>query len=493
MAKKKKSVQLKPAPVKADPSTAQYETSPTLETQKIGNLLSTPVGMGALLIGVPLLVRLLHFLFMLPNPLFRTVVMMDASWYHQQALAIVSGDFAPPDGFFRPPFYSFFLAFVYMVFKPTMNIMMVRLFQCCLGSLNCYLTFRLGERLFSRRVAWIGWIIMAFYGPLFFFDNELLSPVWEVFFNLVLLLSLTFAEGNTSMKWWALAGFCLGMSSITRANILPFLPVMVVWLVWRTKRWLAFEEWRRPALVAVVLALLPGVLVGVRNKVGYGQFIFIAHQGGLTFHVSNNPQADGLSPILPGRPDFTQSDATRIVADETKNPAPSPGQVAEYFSRKATTFIKENPGRFLMLTLKRSYYFLFSSFEGANNIDFDSYAKDSVPKMLFFWRLGRFYFPSGLVIPLMWCGLAMSLPRWRRLSILYLYLFLQFASFVFFFVVARFRLPSVPIWTLFAGQALTAQIGNRNMTQTQFKVFAAALVLLVLLVNADPWGASVRS
>lgn len=488
--KKRRSVQ--PKPVEAVASVQVAEHSPSWESQMIGNLFRTPFGTIAVLIGVPLLVRLLHFLFMLPSPLFRTVVMMDATWYHQQAIAMTHGMFAPPEGFFRPPFYAFFLALVYLVFKPTVGILAVRLIQCVLGSVNCFLAFRLGERFFSRRVGWIGWLICSLYGPLFFFDNELLSPVWEVFFNLCLLLALSRAEGNTSKKWWALAGLCLGMSSITRANILPFLPVMIFWLVWRTRRWWAFDEWTRPALLAVVLALAPGLLVGVRNKIGYGEFIFIAHQGGLTFYVSNNPEADGLCPVLPGKPDFTQSDAARMVADETNNPDPSPGQVADYFSRKARTYIKENPGRFLLITLKRCYHFLFSSFEAANNVEFDFYGRESVPKMLLFWRLGRFYFPSGLVLPLMWCGIILSLTRWRRLSILYLYLLVQFASFALFFVVARFRLPSVPIWALFAGQALTAQIGNRNMTRKQFARVGIVFLILLVLVNADPWGASAR-
>jgi tetratricopeptide (TPR) repeat protein len=59
-----------------------------------------------------------------------------------------------------------------------------------------------------------------------------------------------------------------------------------------------------------------------------------------------------------------------------------------------------------------------------------------------------------VLAPVAFAGLAIGLRRWRRLSLLYLFLALYAASVIIFFVVSRLQLPAVPVLAVFAGLAV---------------------------------------
>jgi 4-amino-4-deoxy-L-arabinose transferase-like glycosyltransferase len=92
------------------------------------------------------------------------------------------------------------------------------------------LIFLFAKKLFNRTIGVIGSIIACFYAPFIHFDAELELPVLEVFFDLLLLLLLLNAGTKLKKRWWLLAGITMGLSAITRPNILIFVPFVLLWI-----------------------------------------------------------------------------------------------------------------------------------------------------------------------------------------------------------------------------------------------------------------------
>ena len=70
------------------------------------------------------------------------------------------------------------------------------MFQACLGAVTCGLTVLLGCRLFDRSTGLLAGLMTAFYGPLIFFESELLGSGWAAFWAVSLLLLLDRARAT---------------------------------------------------------------------------------------------------------------------------------------------------------------------------------------------------------------------------------------------------------------------------------------------------------
>src|SRR5262249_6766199 len=131
-----------------------------------------------------LAVRLLY-LCQYANAPFFWVPSLDALYHDLLARAIAAGRSDPP-AYFPAPLYYYFLSAIYKLFGH--SFWAARVIQAVIGSASCVLLYRLGCRLFGPTVALLAGVTMALYGPLVFFDGELLTPVLEVCLDLCFLL-----------------------------------------------------------------------------------------------------------------------------------------------------------------------------------------------------------------------------------------------------------------------------------------------------------------
>jgi len=106
-----------------------------------------------------------------------------------------------------------------------------KLIQAVLGAVTCVLTYRLGERLFDRRTGAVAGFAVALYGPLIFFEGELLAGGWAAFWSvtLVLLFLRAHAERTVRLCFWL--GVCGALSVLTRPTFLPFFVTGCLWLL----------------------------------------------------------------------------------------------------------------------------------------------------------------------------------------------------------------------------------------------------------------------
>lgn len=396
-------------------------------------------------------VRFLYLSQYAGSPFF-WVPALDSLYHDLLAREIVAGK-AGSEPFFRAPLYYYFLAGVYKLFG--YSFWAARLVQALIGSGSCVLLYLLGLRVFRPTVALIAAATMALYGPLVFFDGELLTPVLELFLDLgFLLLTLRAVESGSPRDALA-AGLVLGLSAIARPNILVAAPLAAFWLrpPTPTRPHAHTAGWRLALLLAAGACVAPG-LVTARNYALSGDPVFIASQGGINLFLGNRPEADGYTPSTPTRYEFQgeYEDSVKLygerAAEEALGRRLSASEAQRYWIGKVAQWWREDPGAALRLTWKK-WVLAWTHREVRNNHAFEYIRAEFAPYLWLapvgFWYAG----PFGIL------GMLLAWRESRHARFLTGFVLLYVLSFVAFFVADRYRLPVVPVLLLFAAYAVT--------------------------------------
>jgi 4-amino-4-deoxy-L-arabinose transferase-like glycosyltransferase len=339
------------------------------------------------------------------DPLFYQPI-MDALYHHQWAVAIVQGDWIGSEAFFRAPGYPYFLALIYKIFG--VNLLIARIVQIVVGSVNCVLTAKIGTVLFRKKVGIIAGFAACVYPLLIYFDGELLIPTLLVFF-ILLGFYITFThKKKIASRWrWLLNGIVWGFAAITRPNILLFLVTVPVWLLKTFK-----HHWKTALLfgaIGVAVIILP---VTTRNRIVSKEIVLIAWQGGTNFYIGNNPHADGYTAIAPGtRMTWWggYNDMKHIAEQETGRELTG-GEIDLYWLKQGLSFFVEQPGKALVLLIKKAYLF-FSGVELSNNRDIYFFTRLTFLKYLM-TNVSFFQFPFGVLFPLGLVGIFLVFKNW---------------------------------------------------------------------------------
>lgn len=190
--------------------------------------------------------------------------------------------------------------------------------------------YQLGLLYFNRTIASIAALLFAFW------------PVWIAFTTVpnselpfVTLMVWAFvAHGTRKMPHWArtvLSTALLVAAAFMRPTILPLIALLP----------LLDQPFRKPAqtVLHVVLALVVAAILltpwAERNRTVFGEPVLIATNFGPNLWMGNNPRSDGAYMPMP------ETNTRNEVVRDT------------YYKDLALDFIRENPGRYLRLCLKR--------------------------------------------------------------------------------------------------------------------------------------------
>jgi tetratricopeptide (TPR) repeat protein len=434
--------------------------------------------------------RIIYLLQVKSNPHFFSPT-MDPLYHDVWAQNIANGNWIGTKVFFRAPFYPYFLAAVYKIFGH--NYVIPRLIQHLLGSFSCVLIYFLAKNLFNRKVAIISGIFAASYGMLMYFEDELLLDSFLVFFDLLLILFLLKAKENAKLSRWFVCGIILGLSAITRPNILFFIPFVWLWIFLIFKKERPFKKiftYSASFLLGSVLMISP---VALRNLLAGGDLVLIASQGGINFYIGNNKNSDGMSAIF-YKEDWQYRDFQQMAEKETERSL-KPSEISNYYYRKGIDFLLRNPSFAFKLWVKKLYVFWNKS-EISNNQDiyfFRRYSSLIRILPLGFWLIG----PLGLV------GMILSLltvrrseksdfsqieKRKKKIVLPILFVFSYMITVVMFFVTARFRLPVIPFLIIFSGFALVWLVERILKKDFSFVVlFFIFLLPFSILVNSNAY------
>ena len=438
-------------------------------------------------------------------------LLTDQRSYDGLAMSILRGEgFSFPQPwypFYFPPgtptafwsfLYSLIVAGVYAIFGP--HPLAMRLFQAVAGGLLLpAMVYRLTHTLFSlspilppsrsRRLPLIAAACAAVYGYFIMYAATIMT---ETFTLVALLWSLEVAlrvgadlRAGRPPSWGLILqlGLSLGLATLLRQSVLPWVPVLFLWLLLNVYTYtrshartlsLAPSLSRSPSLSSLLLRLLVAGLILVaciapftyRNYRVYGEFLLLNSNTGYAMYSAQHPM-HGTS--------FREFDAAPLPSGlEGLNEA----QMDRVLLRQGFQFILDDPGRYLLLSLSRvRAYFEFWP------------TRDTT----LFHNLGRVG-SFGLFLPFMLYGLYLNLKSTSRRvgesaanqrvgesrltqyavritepsSLLYLFLVFYSLMHILTWAMVRYRLPVDAVLLPFAALALE-NIGDAMCWRTLSK------------------------
>ena len=428
------------------------------------------------------LIRLIYLIQSRSNPSFY-FPMVDEQWHFNWAKDIITGNFWGSEAYFRGPLYPYFLAILLKITGT--SILWSRILQMIIPSLSAALIYLLATKSFSHKVGIVAALAFAAYGAMIFYDAMFMIESLFIFLNLLALYLLLQYEKDIRPLPWLISGAILGLSAITRPNILLIAPLFLLWIYFRPQ--FAGNKKSSFLIIATYLIgiLIPILTVTVRNYIVAGEPILISSQGGVNFYIGNNPDAEGLTMLMPevkldeSLPWNEFTAATRKAAERETGKNLTAGEESSCWTRKALGFIWNNPAKFISLTFRKLIYFLIG-FENSDNQDiYFSRNYSSLYSALLWHKL--IYFPFGLLFPLAVVGAVQGWKRRRELTLYYIFVIGYIPTVIFFLVTARHRLPVIPFLLIFAALGILAvvELFRRKDYRKALIYFSIFIVLLI--------------
>jgi 4-amino-4-deoxy-L-arabinose transferase-like glycosyltransferase len=331
------------------------------------------------------------------------------------------GDSTGPSAW-EPPLYPFLMGGVFKIFGvySTASAWVLLIFNSLLNALTCIPIYFIARKVLSERAAlWSAWIwallpyemYWAIHWP---WDTTLSPFVLACIFWVSLEL-----EQWPGWKGWAVFGALWGLAALLNPSLLSFLPFSGLWIWWRRhQRDLKSLGGVALASFVFVLCVTPWL---VRNYCVFEKPVFIRDDFGLQFYLGNGPFADGWSRVyLQPNLNLTEFQEFQRLGELA---------YAARCQRLALSWIRENPARFAVLSLKKFFYY------------WDGIPKPTDSLSLVDFRNSLFLASSILAI----CGLGLALKRKIPGAWLFLWLLLSYPT-VYYFVYphARYRHPIEP-------------------------------------------------
>lgn len=249
---------------------------------------------------------------------------------------------------FGPPLYPLFSALVYYITNH--SHLALGLAQAFFSSAVCVAIFGIGTKIFSRTVGLVAASMTILHPGLNLYVTKLHSFNIDVLILVLVVFALLKAWEKMSILWFILLGMMAGLCLLSRSTIFLFLPFAFIFFWSRSKN---KEKLLKYMFLAGAIAL---VIIGpwlIRNYMVSKRFIFI-QESGEVFWRGNNPGATGTSFSSDGKPIV---DAIPLSSLHGLSGA---GQ-DRLFWREGFRFIRTYPARFIVLTVRKFYYFWWFS------------------------------------------------------------------------------------------------------------------------------------
>ncbi|MFH0924639.1 MAG: glycosyltransferase family 39 protein [bacterium] len=342
--------------------------------------------------------------------------------------------------YYLPPFYPIFLASIFLLFKN--SILAVRLTQAVIGGITCILIYFIGKKVTDKKVAIFASLIAIFFDVLVFYTGLLLVETLMGFFICLMiwmLLKIKKRIERDKGSWLLslLTGILIGIASLTKPIILPFILFILLWLfisigikkvVFKNFTWIVLGS---------ILILLPWV---IRNYRISGKILLTSTNGGSNFYMGNNP---------------FDIEAPNLMEDEAiKRYETGSIEWSAFLYQKGWRFIKNNPKKWLKYAyrkFKRLWFGLENPWPMFPNGDYKR-------ELEFMGGINIPLFNYKFIFPFLLLGLVISIRTWRKWLLFYLLLIHYSLIHIMYFAHERFRTPLLPILILFAGLGICSVV-----------------------------------
>lgn len=235
-----------------------------------------------LIIGFAL--RLLLLVYFWDKPL----AIVDETHYHAIAENILKHhEFALNVGHptsIRPPLYPAFLSVIYYL-TGGIHLNAVRIVQIILSLTTVFMVYMLGKKVFDEKIGLLAALMFSVYPSFLFFTHLILTEVLFTFlFIMFVWFFLLFIEEKKDRYiWWA--GLFLGLGSLTRSILFPFLIVTLIFLLIICK--ITFLQTTKGLMLLTIGCTMVIVPWAVRNIKLYNSPVIIDTMGGLNMYMGN--------------------------------------------------------------------------------------------------------------------------------------------------------------------------------------------------------------
>lgn len=383
----------------------------------------------------------------------------DMKTYLDLADGILRGDF--PKNFYYQPFY-------YAVFLPLCRIFggvwLLALAQSLLGGISVYLAGLCARFCGGRKAGIFGALLAGCCAISIYFTPYALLEVLQGFWIVLLLYLTLLLLHKITLPLLVSAGLVLGCSILTRGNCWCFLPVLL-YAVFRRHDWKNFLM-RAGLLLALVLALqLP---FAAYNTWRNGHLSGPSTAGGAVLAFGNTPEGApaGLEIPYPKTYELWLSREKEI---------PIPRRMWEWF--------KAEPAAFLEQQFEKCMLF-WDAVDYPNNIT--EYNAQKSPIM----RTVRFL-PTAVLLFLGLAGLFGLLcrkypVRKRSFLVLAAFILLYALSISAFYILARFRVPILPLLAASGGVFLSAVFRKNLLFGSRVRLIASGAAAVFIVYGFMP-------
>ena len=400
----------------------------------------------------------------------------DTGHYQYLAGQVLDGKYDYSQGFyFQPFYYTVYLPVVYTVFgRGPWGVIIV---QALLGAACVWLTGLAFARLFGKKAGIMAAGLLALCRLHIFYTPFTLIACLQTFWLCLIFYCAVRAVQRRAWWLWAVTGLLCGLANSTRGNIILLLPCVIALLIWSLRR----QKARLFGALALLLTLfyLPQLPFAWKNYQVKKRWVGASYAAPNVLALGNTPESPpgGREPGSSGPMEYPQSYYGWVA------------QATRFSGAKKVTLLRNMWGWFTTeplayLELKFRMFLLFwNKMEIPNNVSMfegDKPVKSwllHLPVLLDFWLLGGLGF----------AGLVLSLWIYRKKPLLLFaggMVVFYCGSIVLFYMLARFRLPIVPMLCGFGGAtlALAWRRGRRWREKNKRRglVYGGLLILLSL-------------
>lgn len=406
-------------------------------------------------LAVAALLRVAHVMALSTTPFFDNLG-LDCLVYDEWAQRIAAGDWMGSRIFYQDPLYPYFLGVLYAVFGR--DLMLVYLLQVGFGVATCALTAVLGRRIFGAAAGNLAGAIAALFLPSIFYEAQIEKTFLSVFLVAAFLVLVLDRRRGARVA----AGTVLALASLTRANLIVFIPLGIAALLFERaatkgrRRRAAYDFLSLPDgygvqqagafLVGCLLVLAP---VALRNHHVEGQWVLTTSQAGQNFYIGNNPLNTTGSYIVPPsiRPDprYEETDF-RAAAEKALGRSLRPSEVSDYWNDEAWKHIRSQP-EFAQMMFLRKFLLFWNDYEVPDNLNMYLLERWS-------WVLRLPLLGVGAIAALgILGGIVAFLPK-VEVRVLVAFIAIYCVTVIAFFVFSRYRIQIVPALAVLAAHGL---------------------------------------
>lgn len=441
----------------------------------------------------------------------------DMATYKELSEKVAKGEFKG-EFYYQPFYYAVFLSVIKKLFGT--GVWPVILAQCLLSVLTIWLSAICASRIWGRTASLITAFLTVFSEALILYTPyHLIATLQAFWMALILFLSINAIRGygghraNRNWKYyyycWPLLGFVVSLAILTRGNIWFFVPGLFFFALCmefkkedKMKSKISFFRKFLPAALFLLMVIIPQIPFAWRNTKVTGRFSGPSTASGAVLALGNSPESPpgGRNPGAgPGPMEYPRTYQAWMAEVEK---APVCKRIWDWFCAEPFAFIELQCRKLLLFWDYR---------EIPNNIAFEYQGEKSftlrylgfvsTPIIMVFAIGGIFLFLLSALFRRN-AGIFPARPRQiPKRSILTLFkpftkhpswfvlLYFILAYWVAtsaFYLLARFRVPAIPLFAVLAGGF--ADYGIRNFRNRCWYIlsrfFLPALVMALFIVYA---------